>query len=44
MHEGVIRDMQNQRNRLERQADFDMQKALEAEYMKEQEVRNTSKG
>jgi len=42
MHEGVIRDMNQQKLRAERQADFDMQKALEAEYRKEQEVKNSS--
>lgn len=41
MHEGVIRDMEQQRVKRERQADFDMQRALEAEYKKEQTVRES---
>jgi protein PET117 len=40
MHEGVIRDMEQQKLRRERQLDFDMQKALEKEYRKEQEVQD----
>jgi protein PET117 len=43
MHEGVIRDMEQQRLRKERQLDFDTQAALEAEYLKEQSV-NDSRG
>ncbi|KAL2127872.1 hypothetical protein VTI74DRAFT_10034 [Chaetomium olivicolor] len=42
MHQGVIRDMEQQRLKRERQADFDMQRALEAEYKKEQTVRDTT--
>jgi protein PET117 len=38
MHEGVIRDVEQQRVRRERQLDFDMQKALEKEYRKVQDV------
>ena len=38
MHAGVIRDMEQQRQKRERQADFDMQAALEAEYRKIQNV------
>ncbi|KAH6658319.1 hypothetical protein BKA67DRAFT_656518 [Truncatella angustata] len=38
MHQGVIRDMEQQRIKKERQLDFDMQKALEQEYKKEQSV------
>jgi len=38
MHEGVIRDMEQQRIKRERQLDFDMQKALEKEYRKIQDV------
>ena len=38
MHQGVIRDMEQQRIKKERQLDFDMQKALEAEYKKGQTV------
>ena len=42
MHQGVIRDIEQQRIKRERQADFDMQRALEAEYKKEQTVRDTT--
>ncbi|KAK4235210.1 hypothetical protein C8A03DRAFT_46600 [Achaetomium macrosporum] len=42
MHQGVIRDMEQQRLKRERQADFDMQRALEAEYKKEQTVRDST--
>ncbi|KAM7183997.1 hypothetical protein V8F20_012396, partial [Naviculisporaceae sp. PSN 640] len=38
MHQGVIRDMEQQRIKRERQLDFDMQRALEAEYKKDQTV------
>ena len=38
MHAGVIRDMEQQRVKKERQADFEMQKALEQEYRKVQPV------
>jgi protein PET117 len=38
MHAGVIRDMENQRIKKERQADFDMQRAMEDEYKKIQSV------
>lgn len=38
MHKGVERDVEKQRIRRERQADFDMQKALEQEYRKIQNV------
>ena len=41
MHQGVIRDMEQQRVKRERQLDFDMQRELEAEYKKSQTVRNT---
>ena len=40
MHAGVIRDMEQQKVKRERQADFDMQRALEQEYRKVQTVRN----
>lgn len=40
MHAGVIRDMQQQKIKKERQLDFDMQKALEEEYKKVQTVRD----
>ena len=39
MHQGVVRDMEQQRIKKERQLDFDMQKALEEEYKKGQTVR-----
>ena len=42
MHAGVIRDMEQQKIRKERQLDFDMQKALEQEYRKVQDVHDTS--
>ncbi|CAI7633438.1 hypothetical protein PCG10_006901 [Penicillium crustosum] len=42
MHKGVERDMEKQRIRLERQADFEMQKALEQEYLKLQTVHSTT--
>jgi protein PET117 len=38
MHVGVIRDMEQQKLRKERQLDFDMQRALEQEYLKVQTV------
>lgn len=38
MHQGVVRDMEQLRVKQERQLDFDMQRALEAEYKKEQSV------
>lgn len=38
MHLGVIRDMEQQKLRKERQLDFDMQRALEKEYLKVQTV------
>jgi protein PET117 len=38
MHAGVIRDVEQQRLKKERQLDFDMQKALEEEYKKIQNV------
>jgi protein PET117 len=40
MHKGVIRDMEQQRVKKERQLDFEMQKALEEEYRKVQNVRD----
>lgn len=42
MHEGVVRDMEQMRLRKERQLDFDLQRALEAEYKKDQTVRNAT--
>jgi protein PET117 len=38
MHAGVIRDMEQQRIKKERMADFEIQKALEKEYLKLQTV------
>ncbi|KAI9817263.1 MAG: hypothetical protein M1827_001376 [Pycnora praestabilis] len=38
MHAGVIRDIEQQRIKRERQADFEMQRALEEEYRKVQSV------
>ncbi|CAI6339461.1 unnamed protein product [Periconia digitata] len=38
MHAGVIRDYEQQRVKRERQADFEMQQALEKEYRKVQTV------
>ncbi|KAF2091100.1 cytochrome c oxidase assembly protein [Saccharata proteae CBS 121410] len=44
MHAGVIRDMEQQRLKRERQADFEMQRALEAEYRKLQTVTEQTDG
>lgn len=44
MHAGVVRDMEQQRVKKERQADFDMQKALEEEYKKVQSVEGVGGG
>ena len=38
MHAGVIRDIEQQRVKKERQADFEMQRVLEGEYRKVQQV------
>ncbi|KAK7520515.1 hypothetical protein IWX49DRAFT_316923 [Phyllosticta citricarpa] len=38
MHAGVIRDLEQQRLKRERQLDFDMQRKLEEEYRKIQSV------
>ena len=38
MHQGVVRDVEQQRLKKERQLDFEMQKALEEEYKKIQGV------
>lgn len=38
MHQGVIRDMEQQRLKRERQVDFEMQRQLEEEYRKVQNV------
>lgn len=42
MHQGVIRDMEQQRIKRERQLDFDMQRQLEEEYKKGQSVRDVT--
>jgi protein PET117 len=42
MHRGVERDMEKQRIRQERQAEFELQKALEKEYLKLQTVHSTT--
>ncbi|KAI0880705.1 uncharacterized protein GGS22DRAFT_193080 [Annulohypoxylon maeteangense] len=42
MHQGVVRDMEQQRIKKERQLDFEMQKVLEEEYKKGQTVRDTT--
>lgn len=42
MHAGVVRDIEQQRVKKERQADFDMQRALEEEYKKVQQVHDSS--
>lgn len=44
MHAGVIRDMEQQKVKKERQADFEMQRALEEEYRKVQSVHDGDKG
>ncbi len=44
MHAGVIRDMENQRVKKERQADFEMQRQLEEEYKKVQAVNQSPDG
>lgn len=43
MHAGVLRDMEQQRVKRERLADFEMQKQLEEEYRKIQNVHDSSK-
>ncbi len=43
MHQGVIRDMEQQRIKRERQADFEMQRQLEEEYRKVQTVSDGGK-
>lgn len=44
MHAGVIRDMEQQKVKRERQADFEMQRQLEEEYKKVQTVHDASSG
>ena len=38
MHQGVIRDVEQQKVKKERQADFDLQRKMEEEYRKIQRV------
>lgn len=38
MHQGVVRDMEQQRVKRERQLDFEMQRQMEEEYRKVQNV------
>ena len=42
MHKGVERDMEKQRIRQERQAEFELQKRLEQEYLKLQTVSSST--
>lgn len=42
MHKGVERDVEKQRIRQERQADFEMQKRLEEDYLKVQTVSSST--
>lgn len=42
MHQGVVRDMEQQKIKRERQLDFDTQRALEMEYKKDQSVRDST--
>jgi protein PET117 len=42
MHAGVVRDMEQQQVKRERQADFEMQRQLEEEYKKVQTVSDES--
>lgn len=44
MHAGVIRDMEQQRLKRERQLDFEMQRQLEEEYRKVQTVSDSAEG
>jgi protein PET117 len=44
MHQGVIRDMEQQRVKKERQLDFDMQRKLEEEYRQVQNVSDNATG
>ncbi|KAL8931963.1 MAG: hypothetical protein Q9211_006619 [Gyalolechia sp. 1 TL-2023] len=44
MHAGVIRDMEQQKVKRERQADFEMQRELEGEYRKVQTVHDGEGG
>lgn len=42
MHAGVVRDMEQQRLKRERQADFEAQRELEQQYLKDQSVRDST--
>ena len=42
MHQGVVRDIEQQRIKRERQLDFDLQRVLEAEYKKGQTVHDST--
>jgi len=42
MHAGVVRDMEQQRVKRERKADFEMQRQLEEEYKKIQSVSDST--
>ncbi|KAL8993179.1 MAG: hypothetical protein Q9188_007394 [Gyalolechia gomerana] len=44
MHAGVVRDMERQKVKKERQADFEMQRELEGEYRKVQTVHDGDGG
>lgn len=44
MHAGVVRDMEQQKVKRERQADFEMQRELEGEYKKVQTVHDGDTG
>ncbi|KAF2766194.1 hypothetical protein EJ03DRAFT_185009 [Teratosphaeria nubilosa] len=44
MHQGVIRDMEQQRIKRERQLDFEMQRQLEQEYRRLQNVSDSTDG
>ncbi|KAL2055735.1 hypothetical protein ABVK25_003979 [Lepraria finkii] len=44
MHAGVVRDIEQQRVKKERLADFEMQRALEEEYRKVQKVHDGGGG
>ncbi len=44
MHAGVVRDMEHQRIKAERKADFEMQRRLEEEYKKVQTVHDSTQG
>ncbi|MCJ1453854.1 hypothetical protein MMC28_004203 [Mycoblastus sanguinarius] len=44
MHAGVLRDIEQQRVKKERQADFEMQRALEEEYRRVQKVHDGKGG